>query len=84
MIKQTCTSLPLHDLDYINEVLNENPEEDSRQQQDEWEGGLTFIAKSSRKYNAFKLIAFSSPFSEPPHPKLSKTRLIVKSMTEII
>jgi hypothetical protein len=38
-------------------VLSENPEEDSRQQQDEWEGGLTFIAKSSRKYNAFYLIA---------------------------
>lgn len=34
--------------DYITEVLNENPEEDPRQHQaEEWEGGLTFIAKSS-------------------------------------
>ena len=40
-----------YDLDYITEVLNENPEEDPRQHQaEEWEGGLTFIAKSSRKY----------------------------------
>lgn len=35
-------------LDYINEVLNENQEEDNKQP-DDWEGGLTFIAKSSRK-----------------------------------
>ena len=40
-----------YDLDYITEVLNENPEEDPRQHQaEEWEGGLTFIEKSSRKY----------------------------------
>lgn len=36
--------------DYINEVLHENPEDDTKQaQSDDWEGGLTFIAKSSRK-----------------------------------
>lgn len=35
-------------IDYINEVLNENIEDEARQQ-DEWEGGLTFIAKSSRE-----------------------------------
>lgn len=36
--------------DYINEVLHENPEDDHKQaQSDDWEGGLTFIAKSSRK-----------------------------------
>lgn len=44
-----------YDLDYITEVLNENPEEDPRQHQaEEWEGGLTFIAKSSRKYISLK------------------------------
>ena len=38
--------------DYINEVLHENPEDDMKQAQSDWdEGGLTFIAKSSRKYN---------------------------------
>lgn len=36
--------------DYMNEVLHENPEDDHKQaQSDDWEGGLTFIAKSSRK-----------------------------------
>jgi len=36
--------------DYINEVLQETPEDDLKQgQSDDWEGGLTFIAKSSRK-----------------------------------
>jgi hypothetical protein len=43
---------PLHHSDYINEVLHENPEDDMKQAQSDWdEGGLTFIAKSSRKYN---------------------------------
>lgn len=41
---------PFHHSDYINEVLHENPEDDTKQaQSDDWEGGLTFIAKSSRK-----------------------------------
>lgn len=36
--------------DYINEVLHENPEDEMKHAQaDDWEGGLTFIAKSSRK-----------------------------------
>lgn len=40
--------------DYINEVLHENPEDETRQMQsDDWEGGLTFIAKSSRKFTHF-------------------------------
>lgn len=40
--------------DYINEVLHENPEDETRQMQaDDWEGGLTFIAKSSRKFTLF-------------------------------
>jgi hypothetical protein len=44
-------SIPAHS-DYINEVLHENPEDDMKQAQSDWdEGGLTFIAKSSRKYN---------------------------------
>lgn len=56
-----------YDLDYITEVLNENPEEDPRQHQaEEWEGGLTFIAKSSRKYISFeKYKEFSWIFSNP-------------------
>lgn len=42
--------------DYINEVLHENPEDETKQMQaDDWEGGLTFIAKSSRKFNLFRL-----------------------------
>lgn len=41
--------IPTHS-DYINEVLHENPEDDMKQAQSDWdEGGLTFIAKSSRK-----------------------------------
>lgn len=44
-----CFDISKH-LDYINEVLHENPEDDTKQHQsDDWEGGLTFIAKSSRK-----------------------------------
>lgn len=38
--------------DYINEVLHENPEDDNKQtQNDDWEGGLTFIAKTSLDEN---------------------------------
>jgi hypothetical protein len=40
--------------DYINEVLDENNDEDLRKNQsDDWEGGLTFIAKSPSSKNFF-------------------------------
>lgn len=55
-----------YDLDYITEVLNENPEEDPRQHQaEEWEGGLTFIAKSSRKYISLKMQRVFLDFFQP-------------------
>lgn len=39
-----------HNADYMNEVLHEHAEDEMKQaQSDDWEGGLTFIAKSSRK-----------------------------------
>lgn len=39
-------------LDYINEVLNETVDDDEQQNlPDDWEEGLTFTARSSRKYN---------------------------------
>lgn len=42
-------------VDYINEVLNETVDDDDKQNlPDDWEEGLTFTAKSSRKY--FRLI----------------------------
>lgn len=37
-------------VDYINEVLNETAEDDDKQNlPDDWEEGLTFTARSSRK-----------------------------------
>jgi solute carrier family 9 (sodium/hydrogen exchanger), member 3 len=42
------SNVSVHIEDYINEVLDENNDEDVRKNQSEdWEGGLTFIAKSS-------------------------------------
>lgn len=41
-------------VDYINEVLNETVEDDEKQNlPDDWEEGLTFTARSSRKYSIF-------------------------------
>jgi hypothetical protein len=36
-------------VDYIHEVLHEEEDQVKQGQSDDWEGGLTFIAKSSRK-----------------------------------
>lgn len=44
-------------LDYLNDVLHEEHEEDLEKeaspQNEEWDSGLTFTAKSSRKLNFF-------------------------------
>lgn len=46
-------------VDYINEVLNENQDDDGddddekKNLPDDWEEGLTFTAKSSRKYQFY-------------------------------
>lgn len=38
-------------VDYINEVLNETVDDDDKQNlPEDWEEGLTFTARSSRKY----------------------------------
>lgn len=43
-------------VDYINEVLNETVEEDDKQNlPEDWEEGLTFTARSSRKYHLYFL-----------------------------
>lgn len=49
-------------VDYINEVLNETVDDDDKQNlPDDWEEGLTFTARSSRKYTD---ISFCPP---PPN-----------------
>lgn len=43
-------------VDYINEVLNETVDDDEKQQlPEDWEEGLTFTARSSRKYTSFDI-----------------------------
>lgn len=43
-------------IDYINEVLNETVEDDDKQNlPEDWEEGLTFTARSSRKYHLYFL-----------------------------
>lgn len=49
-------------LDYINEVLNETVDDDDKQNlPDDWEEGLTFTARSSRKYS-FKFVFRNSVY----------------------
>lgn len=56
-----CVSHQNTNVDYINEVLNETVDDDDKQNlPDDWEEGLTFTAKSSRKYFS---IQKSSQFS---------------------
>lgn len=49
-------------VDYINEVLNETVDDDDKQNlPEDWEEGLTFTARSSRKYTDIS-------FCRPPPP----------------
>lgn len=49
LVRDKCL---LKNVDYINEVLNETVDDDEKQNlPDDWEEGLTFTARSSRKYN---------------------------------
>lgn len=49
-------------VDYINEVLNETQDDDDdvkKNLPDDWEEGLTFTAKSSRKYQLHFILSCS-------------------------
>lgn len=55
----SCVSLYVINVfyvDYINEVLNETVDDDEKQNlPDDWEEGLTFTARSSRKYHPLSI-----------------------------
>lgn len=46
--------------DYINEVLNETNDDENQNIPEDWEEGLTFTARSSRKYHTNEFVHFSN------------------------
>lgn len=46
--------------DYINEVLNETNDDENQNMPEDWEEGLTFTARSSRKYQTDEFVHFGN------------------------